>query len=686
VGVLCTALFGLTGFAREAAADYGERAKAELAAHQKGDLDFAEAKVLQQVHRNTREGTIARLAGTVKELLSRSSESQTESFEPGEVARLRTVAPLRGRRVVITEEQERAALIDASGELSVREMEDSTEISRTGVFSLRVFADGDAFRFRNHLADVASNGHRPFRLDERQAEVVGRALIEELELVPKDEGSQLEFLKTRYVHFTGAGGDLGDRVVATEIYFGRRIGGIPVIGPRGSLVKLELAGKHITSLSVDWASYQSPTRDALVQKPVAMDTVEERLQRHLGLLRSRPSQGVTVESRICGYVDPGNRQHNDNVLQLGCLLTYRGNSTSQVALIPLAQTPVRDSRWDATEDTVSPGTNLLSVADVGEPTAGASEPGSERAEGSCSVGRQGSAATWGTLGLGGLCAWLILSRRRRQGRRTGLSGSLVAVGLLSAGSAEAVQNVLDFNTYMIKDYTAGTCDDFDSAQWANFDDWVDEMADESDSHDSVKNPNDLGLLLVGGLRGIGYNADLVAVATHGREEYVGGVHHGYFRDRACNLHDMNAMEPLDGEMEIMLLHMCDVYTRNNYDNWTTFRNLHRYGAPVSAGCWGICWLSNMGYNTTFNEVGDELADEHSSVYYAWSNGHSVGYRDDDIVVLGLGTYGSGSCATAARKAGFHNRMSYEGPQYASNRPHPVNTGDPELCGYTWDNQ
>jgi len=603
-----------------------------------------------------------------------------------EVAQLRAVAPLQEKRTAITEAEERAAVEGASGELLVRETEDSTEISRSGVFSLRVFADGDAFRFRNHLADVASNGHRPFRLDEAKAEAVGRDLIDELALVPEDERDQLEFLKTRYVHFTGSGSDPGDRVVATEVYFGRRLGGVPVIGPKGSLVKLELSGDHVTSVSVDWASYTSSKDEVRIQKPVAMREVDARLQSRLERLRERPSGAIAVESRICGYVDPGNRRYNDNVLQLGCLLTYRGNSASQVALIPLAQAPVQDPSWEETTNPTSPGIKPLAVQNAASDPEQRTSPDMDQSAAGCSVGSVGSrgspTAWWGSLCLG-LVGLAVLARRRQQRRTVGLTHTLVFASLLCGGRAEAVQNVLDFNTYMIKDYTAGSCGNFD-AQWANFDDWCDEMADEADSHDSVKNPNDLGRLLVGDLRGIGYNADLVAVVTHGFARYDYGVLQGYFRDRACAEHSVKAMEPLDGEMEIMLLHMCDIYTKNTYDNWMLFRNLHRYGAPVSAGCWGKCWISDWGYNTTMNEVGDELADEHSSVYYAWSNGHTVAYRDDDVVVVGLGTYGTGSCATAARKAGFHNRMSYEGPSYARNRAYRAQAGDPELCGYYWD--
>ncbi len=666
-------------------ADYGERAKAERAEQAEGILRFKEAKVLKQQHKNTREKAIRRLAGTVEKLLSHTLGDKSEGYDPDQVLSLRGTAIFETKKAM-TEDEERAQPRLGSGELKVRETEDSTEIERGELFALRVFADGDAFKIRNQAADVGSNGHKVSRLTEVEAEKRGRELIDELDLVPAPERSQLRFQKTRYVHFTGQVADPGDRVVATEIYFGREIDGVPVIGPKGSLIKLEVSGEHLTSITVDWASY-APDSTPVVQKPVKKDKVDARLRHHLKKLTEQDQDGLVVSSRICGYVDPGNRYQNDNIVQLGCLLNY-GNEGELLELVPLAEKPIRDENWLATddiEDNSQPApaaTRVMSTPD-GELPNDFDSPGPDRGW-SCSLsdGRAGGALA---AGLGWLLVAGVAARRRRHGVTGGILFGVWALVTLSSGSARGEAGTLDYTSIMFKTYTAGSCTNHGAEQWANYNDFNDEMADESVCQLAMADTNYFYHYVFGSLKTHGWNGDLVNIQTHGREEWTNGIHHGYVSDRACVDWDVNTMEPPDGEMEVTLLHVCNIFTRNNVDNWYTFRNLHRYGAPVSAGCWGKCYLVNTLANTTYNEIGDELADGHSSVYKAWSEGHTVWTYDDDIFVMGLGVVGQNDCDDAARKAGFHNRMSYEGPNYQRNRPLPASNGDPELCGYYWDN-
>ncbi len=660
-----------------------------MAHEAEGRLAFTEAKVLKQQHRNTREGTIRRLATTVERVMDRSLKNSSAGFDPELVEKLRPVSAFQVD-VELTEDEERARPRPVTGELSVRETEDSTEIERANLFALRVVADGDAFKFRNRAADIGSNGHRPSKLDETRAEAVGRRLIEELELVPREEQHQLRFIKTRYVHFTGQAADPGDRVVATEVYFGREIDAVPVVGPKGSLIKLELSGDHITSRTVDWASYAAPMKGAVLQRPLDREAMDLRLVKYLERISGRARNDTTITSRACGYVDLGNRYQNDNTLQLGCLLTYAAGETSQVAVLPLAKQPIKDDSWRATAELLvdeQPGkvvqAELTREVRFDEETDGSSDqPGW-----SCTLGtRPDSDSRWGFLvvaiGLGA-----CLRRRVRSGHaRSGTALGAVLAVWFAPGIAGAVQGQLDYNTFMIKNYTGGTCADFDATQWENYNDWTDEMSDESTCYRCIKDSDSFTAYLFGGFREYGWNADLVAVATHG-SSYVdsSGVFHSYLYDRACVAREINNMEPLDGEMDIALIWACTTYSRYADRLWQAYRNLHRFGAPVSAGCWGTCHLIDGTGTTTFNEIGDDLADGHSSVYYAWSDGHAVGSANDDITVIGLGTFGGQDCAAAARHAGFHNRMDYEGPSYARNRAFRSKSGDPELCGYYWDN-
>jgi hypothetical protein len=187
-----------------------------------------------------------------------------------------------------------------------------------------------------------------------------------------------------------------------------------------------------------------------------------------------------------------------------------------------------------------------------------------------------------------------------------------------------------------------------------------------------------------------HDADLVAVATHGWDQYSGVNHIGWVTARQC--YNFSAAEMYsdfyDLDVDIYLLQICDIYETDNVGNWYTFRNLHYSSAPVSAGCWGDCAMSTSGDASTFGIVADSLLDSYLPVSWAWLDGHDITSYDDDIIAIGSGGLGMGgtdSCLWRAGYVSWYNREYYQGPLYWYNQPWPVNYGDPELCGYYWDN-
>lgn len=268
-----------------------------------------------------------------------------------------------------------------------------------------------------------------------------------------------------------------------------------------------------------------------------------------------------------------------------------------------------------------------------------------------------------------------------------LVSGLVAAILPALAFAEA--GVTDMNTYMYKNFASSSvgCTNF-NAQWVNWDDWFDEMNGTAADYSSGTNLSNLSSLLSGSTRNVGLNADLIAVQTHGSYNRKTGIlREAFLSDYACNNISIAKIEPLDGEAEIFLFHACDIFSNTDQlGNWFTFRNLHRYGAPVAAGGWETIHLTYTPFTSTFNDMGDEIADQHHTIFDGWAEAHDANGYDDDIYVEGLGTVGAFNCDDRARLVTFQNRLSYDNPSYAHDQRIPQYPGDPELCGYYWNNQ
>ena len=247
-------------------------------------------------------------------------------------------------------------------------------------------------------------------------------------------------------------------------------------------------------------------------------------------------------------------------------------------------------------------------------------------------------------------------------------------------TALAVPYNQDYNTFMYNHYQNNWVDDLDWAQWSNYNMWVDEMNDIADCYQCggsaslesyIRHRPDLGL-----------NADLVAVVTHGTHTGSGSTYRG--RAAGWPAHEWlnsRTIRPLNGEVEIYLWSACSFLTTDPNAAWYGFRNAHRFGALVSAGCYGPCSITYTGVNSTWNEIGDAIADDRAAIWTAWQRGADVGWLDDDVIIYGLGRVGANNCDNRARNVSLQNRLDYHQYGYGLDEPPPSNANSKEFCGY-----
>lgn len=248
----------------------------------------------------------------------------------------------------------------------------------------------------------------------------------------------------------------------------------------------------------------------------------------------------------------------------------------------------------------------------------------------------------------------------------------------------AVSGRLDYNTYMFHDYQNNWQPGFYQTQWANQIQWMDEMNDIATCYQCAGN-SALNLFLRYAPE-FGLDADLIAVATHGwstgsRSTYKGHAVGWQVGDHVAS----RRVIPVNGEAEIYIWTACSFLPRDRISAWYGFRNPHRFGALVSAGCWGTCNLVDTAFNTTWNEIGDEIADGESTINRAWTQGNSVGWAEDDVIIYGLGRVGARNCDNRARNVSLQNRLNYYQYEYGVGHAYSTAPNGMELCGYYGNN-
>ena len=195
-------------------------------------------------------------------------------------------------------------------------------------------------------------------------------------------------------------------------------------------------------------------------------------------------------------------------------------------------------------------------------------------------------------------------------------------------------------------------------------------------------------LLNGSMRTTGIRGSIVAVATHGTNNgSLDWVYNGFiFGHETGDQVQSRLIEPHPSyahSTEIMMVHACSFMQINNYVNWHGFRNAHRYGLRVFEGCWGTagqatCYLTSGIINNTWNEIGDEIADVESRIWFSWREGHTVLYEDDDLISNGLGKKSNADCDNRAWYVTYQNRNNWTDYDYGHDESY---YGDYEVCGY-----
>ena len=331
-----------------ALADYGPEARDLLDKHASYALEFDSAPLVVRETTTSRDQALRDLVPLVSQL----SETQYPAYD--------AEAIVGGRHALLTKNRSQLSdnynLTSEVDGLTLIESEDGTTLIQPEEFSLRILNHGHAFRLVSHRNDYGKYGNAPAKLDEKDAEALGRSLIDKWGLVPADEMSQLLFQKTRYIHFTGQANDPEDRVVATSIHFGRKINGVPVVGYHGSSIRIVvIAHNDVHNIDVDWTPIRITDQQ---QFPLDLDGYHRRLA---GLVKWNDLQDaetkqaskrikVAIDRQVCGYFDAGAGRSNASFMQLGCMLATRTNDslTAEVTFVPIGESVVREDCWPPT--------------------------------------------------------------------------------------------------------------------------------------------------------------------------------------------------------------------------------------------------------------------------------------------------------------------------------------------------
>jgi hypothetical protein len=561
----------------------------------------------------------------------------------------------------------------------VTESEDGTLIERPGIFSLRVLGDGSAYRLVNHLNNYAKYSNAPIAFDVAGAEALGRRVIKELALAELSSREELFFLKARQTRFTGQVADPGDRPVSANIYFGRKFDGIPLVGAKGSTINIEVVGKgDVHSISVDWARLDVAPNDPPVRF-ASSDIVQRRLT----------AKSPTAKALACGYVDRGVGSPEKEQLELGCFVEDRASRERYIVSAevdertrvyrPLPVPPTVSNMPPTEEQKALAAPKTVELKKL--PAVGQENTNQSQGAAGCSVGTTSTSSAFPLLLLAGASVAWGIARRRRRAR--GVCVAAVLGGVLSStGAADAAS----FSTFMYRDFDSNWQNALSNTQWVNYNDWKDEFDDVASCVQCLQ-PTYLDAYMHG--HATTYGSDLIAVSTHGTNsgwpnwDQYWGIFVGKAQNNYAYSWFFEAPAAQAGATEIMLLDACAIMPLDNAKMWGGYRNAYRRGNHIITGCWGdpyqpTCSMYDTGVNTTWNEIGDELADSNSTVWFSWKEGFSVGWADDDIVAYGSGIINNHDCDDVASGVSWPNRNNYADYQFAHDQGL---WSTYEVCGY-----
>ncbi len=264
-----------------------------------------------------------------------------------------------------------------------RETAGNRDFYKNGASYAEFFADGSKFRFRGDLdnPDYIAKGREKGRMSDAELENRGRQVIGQLkDLIPLGAQEELTFRGTRFLKnmafpappqnaaLTGIPATTPEAATPEPVYvaniaiFGRKVNGVPVVGP-GSRVRVWFDNLgNLVSLEGDWPRYQVATGGPK-QEVLPWAELKERVERvsvPLDVIN-----GTRVRHFECGYVDLGARRRGGPI-QAGCLLSYVRTRTSEknpdmqinagfLEFIPAGRKVMADKHWPLAQTLASGG-------------------------------------------------------------------------------------------------------------------------------------------------------------------------------------------------------------------------------------------------------------------------------------------------------------------------------------------
>jgi hypothetical protein len=313
------------------------------------------------------------LAEDLPELRTRRERAMTVGLEGHRVSQLERV-PGPGRQLVRQRLLARLEGVSSDARLAIHAAEsvshDRAEFSFArgaaerrwflqvrGDGSAAAFLDEDALRKGRALAVPKSARMSATELETRARSFIRTVLADHVTLGP---GEELVAAATQVLMEDGAAVEgtthsksvqTPPRVIANRMIFGRKVDGMPVLGP-GSWVSVSVSNDGTaTEFEYDWPTY------ARIGKGRTVLDLDMIMARGAGLSHvSLDGPNVRIRSMDCGYYDsatPG------GALQPACTLDYSydtagGGSGVHSTVIPAADTVAVDAKWSETGELMKP--------------------------------------------------------------------------------------------------------------------------------------------------------------------------------------------------------------------------------------------------------------------------------------------------------------------------------------------
>ena len=217
-------------------------------------------------------------------------------------------------------------------------------------WKLTIARDGTSVQFRREASVPGSPSRiEPAELTQIGLTVINSVLAGVVELGP---GEEIVPLRTRYERGGGQAttsmSPIPEVVFSNIIVFGRKVDGVPVVGPGSKVAIVFNSDRSLQAFNVDWRRLVHAGRS---QEVAPQETVWNRASAFSSAV---PNDSVDLRRMECGYVDVGARRRTDAAVQIGCSVSYAitrsgtgGMDTvsAHVDIIPAGKVVEPDAAW-----------------------------------------------------------------------------------------------------------------------------------------------------------------------------------------------------------------------------------------------------------------------------------------------------------------------------------------------------